>query len=231
MKSRVIVTALMALLALGTPGKGRAYIMTADQLIGLMTGNFSKFKTLVITQSTQVIDTKDQEIGMALEEKVWLRSPDYYRLELLGVPGLIRPSGTEKPVLGEVVAGRESSEMAFRRLLIKNDSQSIKALLSRMGVNLDSVAFTRLDGVIAYRVGDGAVESPKLLIEKDRFLPLLLNYRSPERSGGKMVKVRYDDYRKVEGGWYPFKITCSIGEETLEHYFVLDLQINVPVNP
>ncbi len=227
----MIVTALMALLALATPGKGRAYIMTADQLIGLMTGNFSKFKTLVITQSTQVIDTKDHQMAMALEEKVWLRSPDYYRLEVLGVPRLIRPSSTEKPVLGEVVPGRESSEMAFRRLLIKNDSQSIKDLLSRMGVNLDSVAFTRLDRVIAYRVGEGAVESPKLLIEKDRFLPLLLNYRSLERSGGRMVKVRYDDYRKVEGGWYPFKITCSIGEETLEQYSVLDLQINVPVSP
>ncbi len=57
------------------PGRGRPYVMPADQLFGLMLPNFSKFETLVITQFTHLVDPRDQENKIVLEEKIWLKSP------------------------------------------------------------------------------------------------------------------------------------------------------------
>jgi hypothetical protein len=120
--------------------------------------------------------------------------------------------------------------MAFRQIFMAGDKNTIMALLSEMGINLNSVAFTRFDGVIAYRLGDEDARKPKLLIERERFLPLLLNYRLWGDSGEKTVTVRFDDYRKVAEGWYPYEIAIFAGEDLEERYFVTDLQANIPVD-
>ena len=67
-------------------GKTRAYVMPVEQLVDLMTRNYSKFKTLVITQSTHLITPEDLEVQMVLEEKIWLKSPGFHHSEMMGQP-------------------------------------------------------------------------------------------------------------------------------------------------
>ncbi|MGD9034341.1 MAG: hypothetical protein PVH02_16845, partial [Desulfobacteraceae bacterium] len=122
-------------------------------------------------------------------------------------------------------------DMGYRQIFMANSAQRLMQLLSRMGVNLHSVAFTRIDGVIAYRIGDKEHDRPKILVEKDRFLPLLLVYRSSEQSGLEMITVQFKDYKKMEEGWYPFEITYSDGKAFKEVYTIHTLQANVPINP
>ena len=205
------------------PVNCHAYIMPAEQLIGLMAANFSKFKTLVIKQSTHLMNLRDEGVEIALEEKIWLNSSGFYRSELIG-----KPEDQEK-MEDEIAAHRASTDMTFRRILMANDCETIMALLSGMGINLETVAFTRLDGVIAYRVGDKNPESPKLLIEKERFLPLFLSYRSLDDSGEKKLTVRFHDYRKTSKGLYPYKVVCFFGERIKETCFVNDLKANLPI--
>ncbi len=206
-------------------GKAGAYVMPAEQLVDLMTRNYSKFKTMVITQSTHLITPEDLEVQMILEEKIWLKSPGFHHSEMM------EPSDGWDSVANELMAKRPSTDMAFRQIFMAGDKNTIMALLSEMGINLNSVAFTRFDGVIAYRLGDEDARKPKLLIEKERFLPLLLNYRLWGDSGEKTVTVRFDDYRKVAEGWYPYEIAIFAGEDLEERYFVTDLQANIPVDP
>jgi hypothetical protein len=119
----------------------------------------------------------------------------------------------------------------YRRLLIANRESDLEAFLSGMGIDLETVFFTRLDGVIAYCIGDRNPQSPKILIEKERFLPLLLTYRRLGYAGEEVVQVRFKDYRQVEQGWYPFEITYSSGWEISERYLIQSLRANVPVSP
>jgi hypothetical protein len=215
---------LIAALAMVTFGKSEAYIMPAGQLIDLMTANFSNFKTLVITQSTHLIDPQDQETEMWLGEKIQLKSPGFF---------LSRPAEPpEEPVMmgNEAGTGRLSSDMTFRRLFLANDGEMIMALLSELGINIDSVGLTRFDGVIAYRLGDKDTDMPKLFIEKERFIPLLLSYRLWGGMGYETVNVRFNDYRKLELGWYPHDIAYSAGKEVMERYYTVDLQVNAPVD-
>jgi hypothetical protein len=100
-----------------------------------------------------------------------------------------------------------------------------------MGVNLHSVAFARVDGVIAYRIGDKEPERPKILVEKDRFLPLLLVYGLSGRSGLEKITVQFKDYKKMDEGWYPFHIIYSDGKGLKESYMIHTLQANVPIDP
>ncbi len=204
-------------------GHAPAYIMPIEQLVGFMAANFSDFKTLVVSQSTRVVNIQSQGPESVFQERIWLKSPGFYSSESVYTS---EGQGKEEH---EPVAGSHNPDMSFRRLLMAGDGKTILDFLSEMGVNFGSVSFSRFDGIIVYNIGDPAIKSPKLLIEKERFLPLHLSYWLPSHSGKKMVTVRFEDYRKKETGWYPYKIVYSAENDREEHYSVKDLQVNTPI--
>jgi len=205
------------------PARICAYVMPVDQLLGLMADNFSNLKTLVITQTVHLMNQRDPDVEIVLKEKLWLKSPGFYGLQSIG------QTGGQDAIDEKHAAALVGCDMLFRRLLIANGVESIKSFLSDMGINLDSVSLTRIDGVVSYRLGDKGYDSPKLVLEKDTFFPLLLSYGIAGNSGHKMATVRFDDYRKLAGGWYSYKIVYRLGEEIIEHYRILSVEVNVPI--
>lgn len=211
----VFILVSCAVLALCFTGQGQAYVLPSEQLIGFMAANFAKFDTIVIRQSTEVENPGDDEKPAAFEEIVTMKAPDLFRTELVGL------------------SAEETREIdhRYRELLIASGEKGLKELLSGMGIDMEKVSFTRIDGIIAYMIGDRDPNSPKILIEKERFLPLLLIYSLSTYYGQEVVKVRFKDYRQVEQGWYPFEITYSAGGQVTERYIVHSLRANVPVSP
>jgi len=220
-----IVFSVIAAMACVLPGKVGAYVMPAEQVIGFMTVKFSKIKTLVITQSTHLVNQDDQRPETVIKETLWLKAPGFLYSEIEGETGSEGTTGLGKTAI------RLSPDMAFRRLFMGNSRKALLMLLSAMGINLESVWYTRLDGVIAYQIGDRYPGSPKLLIEKEKFLPLLISYKVSGDSAEKIVTVRFEEYKELAKGWYPYQITYSVGEDILERYSVIDLQVNVPIEP
>jgi len=187
------------------------YIMPAEQLIEFMTKNFSKVKTVVVTHSTL---KEDQGTEKVFKEQIRMKAPDLFQMKPLDN---VEDRGT-------------FPDMSYRQLLIANSASRIEEVLTMMGIDLHTVSLTRIDGIIAYRIGEKGPEGPQLLIEKERFLPLLLVYRPPGDPSGEMITVRFDDYREVDKGWYPFEITYSPGGDGREEYSALDVQANVPLD-
>ncbi len=216
MLAKYLVGILLILVPILMPAeKCVGYIIPAEQLIAFMAKNFSKFRTLVIVQSTQQKDEKQEGEEESFMERVWVKSPDLCRSQVLDHP------------MGRVA----EPDLDYRQLLMANEAQGLVQLLSNMGVNLHSVAFTRMDEVIAYRIGDKEPERPKILVDKDRFLPLLLVYRPSGQSVLETITVQFKDYKKLDEGWYPFQITYSDGKGLEEDYTVHTLQANVPIDP
>ena len=213
----------VAVLVCLMPMKSTAYIMPAEQLIDLVARNFSPFTTLIITQSTHIITPEDLEVQVVMEEKIWLKSPFFHYSELVDLPD----GWSSNPSV--LTAARPSTDYIYRRLFMKNDKNTIMTLLSEMGIDLGLVAITRYNGIIAYRLGDKDPKGPKLLVEKERFLPLQLSYRRWGDSGHKTVTVLFNDYRKVAEGWYPFETAIFTEEEVEERCFVTDLVVNTPL--
>lgn len=208
-------------------GTGRAYVMPAEQLIGFLSSNFSKFKTVVLTQETRAASLSGLEGERSFEEKLWLKPPRFFRSET------IAPRGGEAAGPSDLAAAgaeRAERDVSYRRLLMVGGEKELSAFLREKGVRLDAVSLTRLGGRIAYCIGGRAPSDPKLLIEKETFLPILFAYRQRTRTGEEQVKVEFRDYREVDGGKYPYEIVSTYGEGRLERSVVLDLQINGPIN-
>lgn len=191
-------------------GNCYGYIMPAEQLLDFMAENFSNFKTMIIVQSTLQTGPESEKIFM---EQIQMKSPDLFELKSL-----------------DRIAGRSDLPyMAYRQLLMANNKTRLEQLLSMMGINLEAVSLTRVDGIIAYQIGIKGDQSPKLLIEKERFLPLQLVYRMAGDTSEKVVTVRFHDYRKEGKGWFPFQISYSVDNRIREEYSIQTLEINIPI--
>lgn len=187
------------------------YIMPAEQLLDFMARSFSGFQTLAVTQSTLRIQDDQERV---FTEQVLTRSPDLFYLKTLD-------QRMERP---------DPPDMSYRQLLMANTGRRIEQLLAGMGIRLDTVSLTRLDGVISYRIGEKRPDGPGLLIEKERFLPLLLIYRPPNALPGDLLTVRFRDYREQDKGWFPFEITCATDGGIEEQYTALTVLSNHPVD-
>jgi len=215
------------------------YVMTAKQIVDMMASRFSKIETLVITQSTHIIEPRTQEVRMVLEEKLWIKVPRFYKSKLIeksedhdriDASTTLTPLRPGNHVANEIAADRSFTDSTFRSILMADRGDRTLTLLSQIGIDLKSVGLTRLDGIITYCIGDKDPKSPKILIDKERFLPLFLSYFPAGESGPRLTVVRFNDYRELPTGWYPFQIDYSMGTERMERCFVLDLQVNAPVD-
>lgn len=205
---------MFATLSLILGGRSYGYVMPVEQLVDLMTNNFSKFKTLVIYQNTSQAVRADEDAEKIFREEVMIKSPDLIYSK----------------VLDQAVDRAALPDMTYRQLLISSKEERLERLLAWMGIDLKCVAFTRIDGIIAYRIGDERPGNPKIFIEKERFIPLLLEYSLPENPTGENIVVWFNDYRKQNKGWYPWEIIYSVGDTTRETYTIQTLHANVPVD-
>jgi hypothetical protein len=190
-----------------------AYILPAEQIIQFMAVNFSKTQTLIVHQYSEELNEENQKSGKGFDEILTMKSPDLFH-------STIKESYETK--------GR-GKDYSFRQFFLANSASRLMALLVEMGVDVQKVSYTRIDGVVAFRIGETDQASPKVLIEKGRFLPLLLSYKAPNL-GGALAKAKFVDYRKVEQAWYPFEIFCSTADGTTEKYTVRSLKVNGPVS-
>ena len=207
-------TTILLLLGLLVPCASQAYVMPAEQVIQFMTANFAKFDTLVIRQSTTRMQKGDSP-EKVYEEVLSVKSPNLFHSSLL------ESSAEQKRV----------EDRVFRELFIASSQRRLLPRLSELGIDTQQVAYTRLEGTVAFCIGEKDPEKPKLVIEKARVLPLLIVYRRPDQEAGELVKVRFLDYRKVEQGWVPFEIHYFSGDQWIEKYSVHSVKVNVPLKP
>lgn len=230
------------------PLRSRAYIMPAEQVIGIMAANFSRFRTLIIKQSVKSENRENNDETVVGQETVWLKSPDLYYSET-------QNSGIESRGDDEVMKnntyGQEHKSVSnpdvedtriernfilpgidlyFRQLLMADNENRIISLLNEMGIDTGRVSFTRINDVVAYCIGYCDDESPRLLIDKERFLPIFASFRMETDSGKRIVNVYLNDYRRLPEGWYPFEIVYFIGDSLIrKKCTVINLKVNNPV--
>jgi hypothetical protein len=205
---------ILAALGLLVPCASQAYVMPAEQIIQFMTANFAKFDTLVIRQSvTRMQNGESPE--KVYEEVLSMKSPNLFHSSPLD-------SSAEE---------RSVEDRVFRELLIASSPRRLLPRLSEWGIDTQQVAYTRLEGTVAYGIGEKDPKRPKLLIEKARVLPLLMVYQRPGQEAGELIRVRFLDYRKVEQGWFPFEIHTFSGDQWIEKYSVHSVKVNAPLKP
>ena len=230
------------------PLRCRAYIMPAEQVLGIMGANFSRFRTLVIKQSVKSEYRENNTETVVVQETIWLKSPDLYYSEIQNTviedrvddevmknnSDVREHKSVSNPDVLDARIERKfihpAIDLYFRQFFMADNENRIISLLNEMGIDIGRVSLTRLNGVISYCIGSGDAESPRLLIDKERFLPIFVSCRLQTDSGKRIVNAYFDDYRRLPEGWYPFEIVYSIDDSVMhKRCSVIDLKVNKPV--
>jgi len=218
---------MILLLSILAPSIGHSYLLPSTQIIEFMVKKYASVKTLQITQLTKVLDL-DRAKEMVFGESISLMSPDRYRSEVAGQPGkrIIVHKGvrTIRIIDGEVAYGKEKRTFLFHFLMLAQDPRHVLKDLEQLGVNLDMVSFARFEGRIAYLIGSKEEGSPRLLVDKDLFIPLLLQY-------GNIAFFASDFTELKPKLWYPRSMLYShtganIEDYIQEEYSIKDIMIN-----
>jgi hypothetical protein len=208
-KGLVFLVLLSGCLSALSEQSAHAYLLPAEQIIQFMAVNFSKTQTLIVHQYGE--ETTEEKGSRGFDEILTMKSPDQFHSRI------------------KEFSETKERDYSYRQFFLANSASRLMALLLEMGIDVQKVSYTRIDGVVAYRIGETDQASPKVLVEKGRFLPLLLLYKAPGL-GGALAKAKFVDYRKVEQAWYPFEIFCSTANGTIEKYTVRSLKVNGPVS-
>jgi hypothetical protein len=211
---------------LASPSIVRPYMPPPAQVIELMSDKFARIETLKIIQHTTVRDLMEEE-EVVFGEVVYVRAPYQYRSEMAGQPGkrLIVHNGTRtlQIINGAVRFDGESQDLLYRFLLLGQRPKRLLEGLRLIGINVDAMSLTRFEGRIAYLIGEKEEGSPRLLVDKDEFVPLLLRYGD--------VSFRFTDYRDIaERVWYPYEIVYTRTGTTMEEYGVREITVNPPLD-
>ncbi len=190
-----------------------AYVLPAEQILQFMAANFSKTQTLIVHQSCE--QTSEAKGTKSFDEILTMKAPGLFHVET-------KDSGENRG---------EERDYSYWRLFLANSASPLTALMLERGIDIVKVGYTRMDGIVAYRIGEVEETGPRVLVEKERFLPLFFSYRAPSVGGGSLAIVKFLDYRRVEQAWYPFEILYSPAEGITEKHKVRFLKINGPVNP
>jgi hypothetical protein len=222
---------LLLLVSIIVPSIGHSYIPPSAQIIGFMVRKYASVKTLQITQLTKALDL-GRGIEMVFGESISLMSPDRYRSEVAGQPGkriiVYNGSRTLRIIDGEVAYAKGGKAFPFHFLMIAQDRRQLLKTLEELGINLDMVSLTRLNGKIAYLIGNKEEGSPQLLIDKDLFIPLLLQYGNVAFSASEFTELK----RQL---WYPRSMIYSytganIEDYIQEEYRIKDIMINSSID-
>jgi len=226
-RSKLLILFFLIIIGI-VPSTGYPYLLPSVQIIEFMANQFAEARTFQITQLTKIIDL-NQEIEKVFGESISLMSPDCYRSEIAGHPDkrlIIRNgSRTLKIINGEVIYDKESNDFAFQFLMLAQNPKQLLKYLKELGINMDMVSLTRFEGRIAYLIGDKGEGNPRLLVDKDSFLPLLLQYGN--------VLIHASDFRKLTPQiWYPHYILYSFTGATIDEYLKEEYRIkDVMINP
>ena len=222
---------LLIVISIVVPSIGYSYILPSTQIIEFMVKKFAGVKTLQITQLTKILDL-DKEMEMLFGESISLMSPDLYRSEVAGQPGkriiVHNGSRTLRIIDGDVAHEKENEAFLFHFLMLAQGSRQLKKGLEELGINLDMVSLTRFQGKIAYLIGNKERGSPRLLVDKDLFIPLMLQY-------GNLTFFASDFAELKRQLWYPRYILYSytganIEDYIQEEYRIKDIIINPPID-
>ena len=200
-----IIPAIIVLsIILMVNGNSSAYVMPVEQILDLMDRNFKRVKTLVITQSTRLKADPATDEVFTFIEKIKLKAPGRYAAES-DTP--LTDTEMTGPILNDRPPG---GDMTFRLLLMPGTLDEKKAFLSHLGIDITSILFARFEGTVVYQLGKSTPGSPKLLIERDTFLPVFFSYHTMKDSIQVLANVRFEGYEEIQKGRYPFIIEYSL---------------------
>ncbi len=201
----------------------RAYVMPPGQILGFMVKNFSSVSTLVVKQWVKASRSSGEEQGQLVEVKVSLKRPWFYHCERT----VAEEEGSN---ISDARACGWYNVAKFQCIFLQHSVTEMIGFLSRVGVQSSEVSLTHIGSEIAYLIGRRRIGESYLILSRKTFLPLLLHIGVAGSPMGPF-DLRFNDYRRVDEGFYPYRIICEADHTGAEEYVAQEAIANISIEP
>ncbi|MDO9530275.1 MAG: hypothetical protein Q7J27_14115 [Syntrophales bacterium] len=204
MKKRLTgVLIIFALLAISY--QGVAYIPTAKQILQPILKANREINNLKIVLKTTIFDNRYNDGSVEIDEHIYIKKGGIFRSERAFAHGkeVIINRGRKSFTMVKDIADTDYRKIdtVLPIVFFQESIENLINDLSYLGVDTGTVAFDRIDGKVAFVIGErmGRVPCSQLWTEKETGFPI--RFIGIGTSNGKRVILRaeYIDYARVNG--------------------------------
>lgn len=231
---RQIVCILSVLLAVASIGKTvDAYVLQGPHILELMIEKLGRARRLLVSQTLQSHGSGSHSVPVELRETLRFSFPEMFRADIQTENTrrihVLSKGEVLTIVDGQVEIDTETRFDLYKDILLFRSRPLLEHRLTRFGVDVSVSSLGRLKDKPVFIVGahypDESV--PQIWIDKRTFLPL--RWIVTRTAGGNRkdsLEVRYSQWKKDSGTYYPNRIEFLQGDDLMRRIEVNDVRVN-----
>jgi outer membrane lipoprotein-sorting protein len=212
--NRQSVAILICALFMIFPGQGSyAYILRGPHLLELMTRQYGKSKSLMVTQKVFFYETASGGATVEAEETLRYIFPDIFRSDSISEHAsrvhLVSGGKTLTVVDQQIVANDETLFDLYKDILLYRSRESLGKRLAAIGIDTSLTCLGRFEGRTAVVLGSekSGERVSQVWVDKETFQPMRwVLIDGTDDAPGMATEIRYDDWRQVNNTWYPMHV-------------------------
>jgi len=187
-----------------------AYILRGQHVLELMTRSIGRPKTLLVSQKVMFYDDRFDKGVIQAGETLRYVFPDTFRCDSKTENAeriQIVTQGEDLTVVdGKIAVADEFQFDLYKDILLYRSRKLLAGRLSDLGIDVSLSSLARFQDRIVLILGS---ESPdvsvnQIWVDKETFQPARWLMPGEDVDGRNTIwEIRYHDWRKVNGAWYP----------------------------
>jgi hypothetical protein len=227
-----ISTVLILLLMAAVPGRVDAYVLEGPHVLDLSAKSMGRIAALQVEQKLLVYPQSPETFPTVFDETAIYVMPERFRSDIASEriqrTFLVFADSSLTVIDGRTVVGENPFDL-YQRLLRSRTRPRLIRTLNQMGVETAISSLGRLEERVVFVLGarypDESVS--QLAIDKETFLPArLLLVDGNAEDGGRRLEIVYENWQKVQSGWFPFQVQFYVNGRLAREIRVADLRIN-----
>jgi len=210
-----------------------AYILRGQHVLELMTRSIGRPKTLLVSQKVMFYDDRFDKGVIQAGETLRYVFPDTFRCDSKTENAeriQIVTQGEDLTVVdGKIAVADEFQFDLYKDILLYRSRKLLAGRLSDLGIDVSLSSLARFQDRIVLILGS---ESPdvsvnQIWVDKETFQPARWLMPGEDVDGSKTIwEIRYHDWRKVNGAWYPMHMEFFQNDLLLREIRVERMKVN-----
>ena len=226
------ITAVCMAAMAAVPHRAGAYVLEGPHILTLTAKALGKIASLQASQKLLIYPQAPETAPTVFDEIAIYVMPERFRSDIVSDriqrTHLVFADSSLTVIDGRTAVGQDPFDL-YQRLLRSRTRKRLMRTLNRLGVETAISSLGRVEERVVFVLGarypDESVS--QLAIDKETFLPvrLLLVEKNAEAPGRRLEMV-YENWRKVQNGWFPFQVRFSVNGRPAREIRVTDLRNN-----
>jgi hypothetical protein len=210
-----------------------AYVLRGPHLLELMTQHYGRLNSLLVVQKVRYYTDNAEGIMVEADETLRYVFPNMFRSDTRSQNTRrihVSAKGDVLTVIDKKIALKNETLFdLYKDILLYRSRRLLEKRLTSLGVDISITSLARFQGKIAYVLGAEKPDEylPQIWIDKDSFQPIRwLTVLDHSEAPGNVLEIRYSEWRRVRGVWYPMHVDYYRDAVLIREIRVESLQVN-----